>query len=98
LSVTSARLCRLFLNGVWFREAATDSERVIFVRESMDWKVIDSEGLDDHFFVALTKHVFVDRPGRCTPANRALDEVHGSPQNKKKGCDVSHPFNPVWHY
>ena len=33
------------LYGVWFKEAATDSERIIFVRESMDRKVINSEGL-----------------------------------------------------
>jgi hypothetical protein len=71
------RRCRHFSFGVWFREAATDSERVIFVRESMDRKVIDSEGLDDHFFVALTKHFFVDHRGRCPPAHRALDEFHG---------------------
>ena len=54
-----------FLFGNWFREAASDSELVIFVRESLDWKVIDSEGLDDQFFVALTKDFFVDHPGRC---------------------------------
>jgi hypothetical protein len=35
-------------------EAAANRERIIFVRESMDRKVIDSEGLDHHFFVALT--------------------------------------------
>jgi hypothetical protein len=43
----------------------------------MDRKVIDAEGLDDQFFVGLTKHFFVDHPGRCPPAHRALDEFHG---------------------
>jgi hypothetical protein len=43
----------------------------------MDRKVIDSEGLDDHFFVAFTERFFVDHPGRCPPAHRALDEFHG---------------------
>jgi hypothetical protein len=60
-------------------------ERVIFVRDSMDRKVIDSEGLDDHFFVALTKHFFVDHPSRSPLARRALDEFHGLTSEKEKG-------------
>jgi hypothetical protein len=61
--------------------------------------VIDSEGLDDHFFVALTKHFFVDHPGRCPPAHRALDEFHLLTSEQEKGMrSFRIPIGPVWHY
>src|SRR5580704_17243705 len=61
----------------------------------MDRKVIDSEGLDDHFFMALTKHFLVDHPSRCQPAHRALDECHGSPQKTKRDA-IAHIPSVLW--
>ena len=42
----------------WLREAATDPESPISLRQPSNGKSIDSEGLDDDFLVALTDSVW----------------------------------------
>ena len=58
-------------------EAAADPECPLCIRKPPNGETIDAEVFDDRFLVTLAEDLAVDHPGRSSPTDRALDDIHG---------------------
>jgi hypothetical protein len=66
-----------------FREAATDPECPLCIRKPPNRETIDAEVFDDRFLVTFAEDLAVDHPGRSSPTDRAVDDIHGETPKTK---------------